>query len=122
MSFEKSLSILDDMQEEVNQEVRATALNVLRLVVFATPVDSGAARGNWFVAPSSTANRSQDESRRAGEAISQGSISVDKAKVIKYPTITLSNNLPYIERLNTGYSDQAPAKFVELAIQRVERS
>lgn len=122
MSFQKSMSILDDMQEEVNQEVRATSLNVLRLVVFATPVDSGAARGNWFVSPSSTANRSIDESRRAGEAISEGSQNVAKVEVIKYPTITISSNLPYIERLNNGWSDQAPAKFIELAIQKVERS
>jgi hypothetical protein len=37
----------------------------------------------------------------------------------KYPTITVSNNLPYIEKLNDGYSLQAPKKFVEIEIDRV---
>lgn len=121
MSFEKSMSIFDDMQDEINQEVRATGLNVLRLLVQATPVDSGAARGNWYVSPSATPDRSQDDSRRVSTAISEGSQKIAQVEVIRFPTIVLSNNLPYIERLNAGWSNQAPAKFVELAIQRVER-
>ena len=49
MSFERSLSIKDDMQAEINKEARALSLNILRLLVKQTPVDTGRARGYWFV-------------------------------------------------------------------------
>lgn len=119
MSFEKSLSIADDIQDEVNKETRAVGLNLLRLLVKATPVDTGRAKGNWFV--SITASfRGVDESRRQSTAITEGNTIIGSAMRISYPSITLSNNLPYIEKLNDGHSKQAPAKFVELAIQRVQ--
>ena len=119
MSFEKSLSIADDIQDEINKEVRASSLNVLRLLVKATPVDTGRAKGNWFVSTGSP-SRSESDSRKASTAVSEGSSVIASAIRISYPTITVSNNLPYIEKLNNGHSDQAPAKFVELAIQRVK--
>ena len=38
MSFERSLSIKDDMQAEINKEARALSLNILRLLIKQTPV------------------------------------------------------------------------------------
>ena len=35
-------------------------------------------------------------------------------------TVYISNNLPYIQRLNDGYSQQAPENFVESAVQVAE--
>ena len=119
MNFEKSLSIADDIQDEINQEVRAASLNILRLLVKATPVDTGRAKGNWFVSTGAS-NRDVSDNRRASTAVSEGNSVIASAIRISYPTITVSNNLPYIERLNDGHSEQAPAKFVELAIQRVQ--
>lgn len=119
MSFEKSLSIADDIQDEINKETRIVGLTLLRLVVKATPVDTGRARGNWFVSVG-TPFRGISEDRKASSAITEGNNVIGSAVNISYPTITLSNNLPYIERLNDGHSQQAPAKFVELAIQRVQ--
>ena len=120
MSFEKSLSIIDDMQLEVNQEARAVSLNLLRLLVKASPVDTGRFRGNWFVS-TDTPFRGTEENRRQSTAINEGNSVIASAIKISYPTITLSNNLPYAERLNQGHSRQAPAKFVELTINRVIR-
>lgn len=120
MSFEKSLSIADDMQIEINQETRAVSFNVLRLLVKATPVDTGRAKGNWFVSPSERPNRSISEFRKARQAIADGSETINSVINKRYPTIVITSNLPYIERLNDGHSKQAPAKFVELAIQRVQ--
>lgn len=119
MSFEQSLSIADAIQDELNQEVRAASLNALRLLVKATPVDTGRAKGNWFVSTGSSV-RTTSDSRKASTAVTEGNSVIASAIRISYPTITISNNLPYIEKLNNGHSDQAPAKFVELAIQRVK--
>ncbi len=122
MSFERSLSILDDLEEEVNEEVRKVALNLLNGLTLRTPVDSGRARGNWFVSPSERSNRTIDEFRRAAQARTEGTATINSVISQRgLPTITISNNLPYIEKLNEGSSLQAPRMFVELEIQRVTK-
>jgi hypothetical protein len=113
-----SIPIDGELEEWVNQEARAVSLSLLTGLVRTTPVDTGRAKGNWFVSNTSS-NRTQSDVRRLSQALSEGSSVISQAKVLNYPTITLSNNLPYIERLNDGSSTQAPAKFVENEITRV---
>lgn len=119
MSFEKSLSIADEIEAEINKEVRALAINLLNGLTRVTPVDTGRARGNWFTSATSISNRTIDEFRQARQAIIEGVSTISSVINERYPSITLSNNLPYIERLNDGYSQQAPKKFVESEIDRV---
>jgi len=122
MSFERTLSIFDELEEEINEDVRKTSLSLLNGLTLRTPVDTGRARGNWQVSPSDKSNRSVDEFRKAAQAIREGTATINSVISQRgFPTITISNNLPYIEKLNEGSSLQAPAKFVELEIQRVTR-
>ena len=118
MSFERSLSISDDIAEEINREARALSLNLLAGLTRVTPVDTGRARGNWFVGVNRTI-RDIDKERRARDAMSEGQSNIGQAAKLDYPEVVLSNNLPYIERLNDGYSTQAPSKFIEKEIDRV---
>lgn len=118
MAFERSLSVLDDLQEEINQETRATALNLLRGLIRLTPVDTGRAKGNWFVGVN-IPKREVNPERRQAQALADGSTNIATARAIAYPEIIVSNNLPYIERLNNGHSMQAPKMFVETEITRV---
>lgn len=78
----------------------------------------GRARGNWqstIGAPATgetgLLDRSGAPSRAAGtqvaQAINPGQVSY------------ITNNVPYIERLNDGWSTQSPAQFVETNIDRV---
>jgi hypothetical protein len=121
MTYEKSLSISVDMEEEVNKEVRVVGFGILTGLIKSTPVDTGRARGNWFTSLTSPIRKIEPE-RKSATAVSDGSKKIDQAKNIDYPSVTLSNNLPYIERLNSGHSKQAPAKFVEQIIDRVVNS
>lgn len=114
-----SVPIDDDLEGFVNQEVRALSLNLLTGLVRTTPVDTGRAKGNWYVSPTTKSNRTIDQFRKDRQAISQGAATIHSVINEKFPNITLSNNLPYIERLNDGYSLQAPKKFVETEINRV---
>lgn len=114
--FERRMKELGEKVETGSHEiVRRAALAADRELVLSTPVDTGRARSNWLVGidgprretvgamPTSTAiARAQDaiEASRSGQSI------------------WISNNLPYIGRLNDGYSAQAPAGFVERAILR----
>ena len=118
MAFEQSLSIAVDLEEDVNAEVRAVGLNLLRGLIRLTPVDTGRAKGNWFVSIANP-NREISNDRRQATAFSDGAINIALARGRAYPTVTLSNNLPYIERLNDGYSMQAPKKFVETELDRI---
>jgi hypothetical protein len=119
MSFTRSLSVKGDLEEIINEEARATSLVLLRDVVISTPVDTGRARGNWQVDLFRFADGEVDLLDRGGSiAIQRGAARINDARAVKYPTITLSNNLPYIGKLNQGSSTQAPKMFVESAIIR----
>lgn len=119
MAFERSLSVAGDIEEVINQEARALSINLLNGLTLVTPVDTGRARGNWYVSATSKSNRTIDQFRKARQAISEGLATIHTVINEKYPSITLSNNLPYIEKLNDGHSQQAPSKFVEKEIDRV---
>jgi len=133
MTFAKSLSISVELGDEVNEVARGVAFSIYRLITFATPVGKpslwkskpppgytgGTARGNWFVGINQPV-RKIDPKRRAQQSVKDATSAIKKAEAVEYPTIIISNNLPYIIPLNEGHSSQAPAKFVELAIQKVK--
>lgn len=122
MSFIRSLSVADELEDEINEETRKTALTLFRDVVIATPVDEGRARGNWQASAASFKTDATDNADKSGgSTINEGVKQIGRAKQIKYPTIYISNNVPYIERLNDGWSQQAPKKFVERAIKRATK-
>ena len=110
-----SVSILGELTEEVNEEARATAFNIQTELVRTTPVDTGRARGNWFLQVGRP-YLFTEEDRRAAEAISEAEREVKK-DLDKIEPIYITNNLPYIASLNDGSSSQAPAKFIENAIR-----
>lgn len=92
--------------------VKAATL-VDQVVVNASPFDTGRFRGNWIP----TIGASSDAQRGV---IDLPGIFAEAKRVFEsaplYPVIYLSNNLPYAQRLNEGHSGQAPAGFVETAV------
>lgn len=99
---------------EVNgaKAVRETAVAVSQTVILATPVDTGRARSNWLVGLGA-ARDDQVEPVQATAAIARNSSSIAG---FRDGRLHITNNLPYINRLNEGHSAQAPAGFVETAI------
>lgn len=113
------------VERNVNEAVRKVALVVDRELVLSTPVDTGRARSNWLVNVGSP-NTDKIEPYVKGEggssatanvqaALAQAESAVQKRK--PQQDIYISNNLPYIGKLNEGSSAQAPAQFVETAVQ-----
>lgn len=102
--------------------VKRLALNVTANLVETTPVDTGWARANWV--PQIGSPRSRTAGTRA--AAENGQIDSNPQSngtlaVLGYklgPAIHISNNVPYIKKLNAGSSTQAPAAFVQSAILR----
>jgi hypothetical protein len=80
-----------------------------------TPVDTGHARANWIASVSAPS-----ESVVAGAESSgyQQGVAQIAAYVLEQGPLWLVNNVPYIRALNYGHSEQAPALFVEAAVDR----
>lgn len=100
----------------VNKTVIQTAVAVQQTVVLATPVDTGRARGNWQL---NVGSRITDEIERLDQGGS-ATIAENATKAVtrrEGQNIFISNNVNYIGFLNEGSSAQAPAGFVEMAVQ-----
>lgn len=112
------------VETNAHRAAKQVALAVDQTVVTATPVDTGRARANWQVQAGS-APEGVIDAYVAGEggntvaqntqaALEQGKIAIQAAAPGQEVHIT--NNLPYIGKLNDGHSAQAPAGFVEEAV------
>ena len=112
--------------EGADSLVRKVALAADQAVVMATPVDTGRARSNWIVALDASPEQTIDpyapgeagstEAANTQAAIDQGQSVIRGYNGDQNQEIHITNNLPYIQRLNDGYSAQAPANFVEQAV------
>lgn len=116
-----------EIAERSDATVRAAAIAIDQAVVTATPVDTGRARSNW-IAEVDAPSRIVREPFVPGSLGSTGAENVrastlDAArKIARYNGdrnifIAISNNLGYINSLNSGSSQQAPAGFVQFAVQ-----
>jgi len=114
-----------EVEVGVDRIVRETALLCDRELVLTTPVDTGRARSNWQVSVGAAETEaipaySEGEGGSTGAANAQAALDQGRAAVAgrgQGQTIFITNNLPYIGRLNDGYSAQAPAGFVQTAVQ-----
>lgn len=89
-----------------------------RDLVLETPVDTGRARSNWIV----TSGRESYSTReplevRSAQTVGQAEIQATP----QFATIHIQNNLPYIARLNDGWSAQAPRGFVQTIVERARQ-
>lgn len=99
------------------------ALTVHSVVVLGTPVDTGRARGSWFIEIGRPAEGTAEAQAEFGFAASRERAerklagNDEKSSFLRpQRDIHITNNLPYIEPLNNGHSSQAPKGFVEEAV------
>lgn len=94
------------------------ALDLLRRIVFKTPVDTGRARGNWQTSTGEGNNRALERLDPSGNnALAQGVSAVSAAQ--PYGLITIFNNVEYIRFLEMGSSRQAPTGMVAVSLAEV---
>lgn len=106
------LDISKEVAEFVGDELRILALDIDRRVILESPVDSGAARSNWLASVGFPDASTTDVDIQG--AINKGAAVIAGAG--DYETIYISNNLPYIQRLNEGWSQQAPSGYIDKII------
>ena len=105
----------------LDQGIRATILELSTAIIKDTPAKTGRARGNWqaSIGRGATGEVSVD-SVRSGEAKAIAEVN-QKASVAVGDLYYLTNNLPYIERLEYGWSKQAPGGMVRKNMQNFNR-
>lgn len=104
-------------KEKETLVIRKIAIECFRRIILGTPVDTGRARGNWQASTGSPANGEVNALDPTGAMAIAAMVSEVAAWTPKddLPAF-ITNNLPYIQRLNEGWSKQAPAHFIEQVI------
>jgi hypothetical protein len=108
-----------EIRDGANIVKRKTALVVHQVLTTSTPVLSGRARANWLVerdaTPAGTVGSPGKNPTDAPDPLPAGEAKINAAQPGE--AIHIGNNLDYIGALNDGHSAQAPAGFVEQAVQ-----
>jgi hypothetical protein len=111
------------VEGDADKVVRELCLNLLKDIVYETPVDTGRAKANWFT----SINRPSHETiefeggKSPAESLAIGRAMPDIAKATGN-VFWISNNLPYIYRLEyEGWSKQALRGMVRIAIDNMKR-
>lgn len=97
--------------------MRSVSLKLFSAIIKASPVDTGRFRGNWQttgVTPATGLIAGVDPT--GNKAVNSAATFITNAS--GWGTFTLTNNLPYAERLEYGWSKQAPVGFVRVNIAR----
>lgn len=107
-------------REDTATYIKWISFEALRRVIMKTPVDTGRARGNWHIGINAPGRGPDDVDKGGGGAVSRGARAL--AFLPPFPTVFISNNLPYIEALEDGHSrKQAPSGMVKVTIEELEK-
>ena len=117
-SFEQQLTEIEQrIERRVSQAVRKIALDVFTGVIQMSPVDTGRFRGNWQVATGQAPSGTVEMTDPSGATVT-AQVAGEVEGMEPGDVIYLVNNLPYAQRLEDGWSQQAPGGMVALTVQR----
>lgn len=122
---EMKRAALAQLEQKANRLMRGYALELTKRIKRDTPVDTGRARSNWNVSvnkPDTTAFDVGDEDRSVYSSHStrkdaQNSTIADQTNFWRGDVGWIANGLPYILRLERGWSGQAPNGMVKVNIE-----
>lgn len=105
--------------KNVDTVVRSVSIKLFSAIIKASPVDTGRFRMNWQT--SGAEGRSglvAGVDPTGGATINSATTFITNAPTARQ--FTLTNNLPYAERLEYGWSKQAPVGFVRVNVSRFQ--
>lgn len=115
--------LITHMERTVSQMIAEATLAVHGILVdnppTGTPVDTGWASSNWWMAVGNKPQGNDGQEGDPGAAIAQRQIGLSEVLAYDFTsgkTIWITDHVPYIGKLNEGGSRQSPAGFVEAAI------
>ena len=136
MSFTSEMGRFSEQtQRRINNIVIGASFDLSRKIIKRTPVGNpdewtppirppgytgGSARGNWQASINSPIRSERQNIDSNGNATIAEMMTVAQRSVGQ--VFYLTNNLPYIERLENGWSQQAPAGMVRVSFAELRRS
>jgi hypothetical protein len=108
MTFARELKLaVDKVDADVQKVFNRSVAQAFNETVLRTPVDTGQARRSWLLG-------NANDGRTGDKQLSflEKDIEPFKGEVLLYA------NLPYIERLEDGYSQQSPYGMVKVTVAR----
>lgn len=114
-------AIVNRVNKRLDTVIRKSTIELFGSVIKMTPVDTGRAKGNWQCSIGSPITSQTERLDGSKLGSTNGSDSFDDVvKTVKGTghVVWLSNNVPYIQRLEYGSSKQAPSGMVRLSLQR----
>lgn len=122
------MSFSDDMKKFANKAghkydevIRASLIDIASKVILRTPVDTGRARGNWQVSLNDSPKDILDVKDKDGNTTIKAA--VNNTENAPGNIWWLTNNLPYIQKLESGtHSQQSPSGMVRVTIEEFESS
>lgn len=95
------------------QVVKKISIDIFAGIIRRTPVDTGIARASWLIGVSTEPS----EQKRSATRNPLADISkLEQLRANPFTVVNIINRLPYIVRLEKGWSKQAPRGMVALAI------
>lgn len=103
----------DDIMTDAHKLQRGMAITLLNNIQLLSPVDTGRFRSNTIVSFGSPDYRYTDNTGGMSEAFS----AINGLTPDALPVIHVQNNLPYSQRIEEGWSGQAPQGVFKLSFE-----
>lgn len=118
MTFTADLNrYAEKTKSSMGEAKQAIVFNLFGQVMKRTPVDTGRAKNSWMVTENTPARGTiNQEGKTPLGALSSRSLQELNQITEMFTLDILTNNLPYIERLEFGSSGQAPAGMVRVTL------
>lgn len=121
MSFALDVSkFVEKAKKNPEKVMRQVSIKLFSAIIKATPVDTGRAKNNWFASGRTPSSGTTDATDKSGN-IAIGNATSFVLKAADWREFTLTNNLPYAQRLEYGWSQQAPQGFVRVNVSRFQQ-
>lgn len=115
------LPIIDAFEDEIKRLMKAASMDFWQKVMISTPVDTGYARYGWFISSHAPSNYLPPDGQKK-YPMPQIQDHMDIRPYSIHEKLYVTSNVPYIGKLNSGSSTQAPANFVEMAAAKVQNT
>ena len=111
--------IADYLKSQTENAMKIAIVECLRQLAISTPVDTGRGRYGYYCTVGKPSEAIPDAAPKRGQLYYPfPDIAIRLSEMGKFSisdTLYITNNVPYIVKLNNGYSKQAPARFIERA-------
>lgn len=105
---------IKDFAELPEKMIRGTCIGMASRVIKRSPVDTGRFRNNWQASIDAPAVGKDPGGNNQIDMVNTAN------KMVPGNTFYLTNNLPYAERLEYGWSSQAPKGMIRLTLSEYQ--